>query len=229
MAELWSSSHIRSNGEASVLRVLPDHSIHSLAAVIGQLPTGDVPLAWYISTTDEVIKGWADYVGAKAEWNNDYARLLDITALPGDTKFITHAKGHFVGIYARREHAQITPVPTRWLRANREGYFVPRKRTKAEKESEVSRLFESLEHVPQATDFVPGMPDTLWSQSGMPYPVHMRRSSGNADPDYGPAVCAFVGADPDCADPPFVVSEHWTRMKLSTFHLLRERQEAGAR
>jgi hypothetical protein len=108
------------------------------------------------------------------------------------------------------------------LRAHRDGYWVPRKRTKAEKLSKASALFGKLNYVPTAVDYLPGMPSSLWTHDKV-YPVHVRRNTvANAQA----AVLAFVGADPDTAEPVFEVSEHWTRMKLSTFHLLREHQEA---
>lgn len=220
-APTWTSTHTRGSGEAEptsdILSVLPDHSIRSLAIAIGDLPEGDVPGGWFVSTHPDVAKGYADWQAAKRMWNDGFATLLKEAGLPAQIQYVSATPSHLIGIK--------TPTgvkPNRWMRLDKNGYWIPRKRTQAEKTSKVFTLFASLEHIPQAVEFVPGMPDALWMHNRA-YPVVLRKALGEH------AVCAFLGTNPDDADPPFEVSEHWARMKISTFHLLRERQEAGKR
>lgn len=200
---------------------VPPETLKSLNWQLGDLPEGDVPLAWYASTHGAVIEGWNLYLEATRQWNTGYAELLDAAGLKTTAQYMTTAKKHFIGIVPPKG-----AKPNRWMRVDRDGLWVPRKRTTAEKQSVPSQLFDTLREIPEAVDFVDGMPNTLWSHNGMPYPVVLRRNAG-ANPNA--AVLAFVGADPDTASPPFEVGPQWTRMKLSTYHLLREHQQERRR
>lgn len=216
MAEQWSAFHSRSSGEASAGLVLPESTVDSLSKTLGTMPEGDVPAAWYSSIHPNVLKGWDKYRAERFSWQDRYHELLAEINLSQGTQFMTSAKSHFIGIVPPKG---VKKIP-RWMRLDKNGYWVPRKRTKAEKESRISTLFAQLEHIPQAEEFVPGMPNTLWTSFGA-YPVTFRKP--------GPSVLAFVGTNPDDADPPFEVGPQWSRMKLSTYHLLREYQEARLR
>lgn len=216
MADQWAATHSRSAGEASAVPTIPDFTLAGMAEILGTMPDGDVPAAWYSSTHPDVLTGWEKYKKARYEWQGVYDCLLDELGLARGTMFMTAAKSHFVGLVPPKGAKK----PPRYMRIDKNGYWVPRKRTQEEKTSKPHQLFAELEHIPQAEEFVPGMPNTLWTHFGA-YPVILRKPAQ--------AVLAFVATNPDDADPPFEVGPQWSRMKLSTYHLLRERQEAGKR
>lgn len=179
---------------------------------LGEMPDGDVPAAWYGSLQPEVLSGWDEFTEAERKWRSTYSELLDALKLPAPTLYMKAAKSHFIGIVPPSG----VEGPPRWLHLSPKGYWVPRKRTRAEKISPVTEFFAKLESIPQAEDYLPGMPTSLWTPSGV-YPVHCRKPAQ--------AVLAFLGITPDDADPPFAVDDTlWTRMKMSTYWLLRERQ-----
>lgn len=191
-------------------------SLPELAALVGELPGGDVPGGWYMSDHPDVLRGWWAYRKATEQWQADYQKLLGLTDLPRDTRCMTSGPT-LLGLIPPKGMA----TPPRWLRKTPEGWLVTRKRTRAEKYGEVNVLFRTLSVIPRAIDFQPGMPDTLWLHNRA-WPVEVRRST-----NHHAAVCAFVGTNPDDADPPFEVGPEWTRLKISTFLLLRERQLAA--
>lgn len=193
---------------------LPDITLKDLHLQIGQLPDGDVPAAWYVSMHPDVLKAYETYTQAVKKWNTDYAELLAKGSLPPDTKYVTAAKKGLIGLVAPKG----MKTPPRWWRKDKTGWLVPRRRTRAEKASEVNRLFNECLEVPVATDYMVGIPDTVWTSFGA-FPVAIRRPRK--------AVLAILGVNPAQADPPFEVSQHWSKMKISTWHLLRERQFAA--
>lgn len=207
-------------GETSVLASMPDHTIRSLQVMLGDMPPGDDPAAWWSSTHPEVIAAYERYRADAKAWADGMATLLEISGLPPNSRYRSLGADTLTGVLAPPNMG----TPPRWWRKDTENVLIPRKRTRAEKASQVNRLFSNLRAIPRAVDYLPGLPDTLWTWNRA-YPVHVRRSVVHS-PDA--AVCAFVGHNPDEADPPFVPDERWTRMKISTFHLLRERQAARA-
>lgn len=196
----------------------PDHSIKSMAAVIGELPPGDSPGAWWSSTYPQVTTAYDEFVAAKRTWNDRYAHFLKQSGLPPNTQFVTEAGVHrLMGVVAPPGFTESTQ---RWLRYHKNGtHLLPRKRTLAEKNGPVARLWEELEYPPHALEFVPGMPAAIVTAEGT-FPVTLRKPAQ--------AVLAFLGLPPERATEPFLVNEYWSRMKVSTFQLLRERQAAAA-
>ena len=65
----------------------------------------------------------------------------------------------------------------------------------------------------------PGLPDTLWLGE-VAYAPTVRKP--------GKAVLVFLAHAPETATQPFEVGHEWSRLKVSTFHLLMERQRAAA-
>lgn len=186
-----------------------------LAQLLGALPEGDAPAAWWVSTHDEVLSAYADYQANKRRWNELYLELLAEGDLPRTTTYVTASVNTLAGLTPPPER-KTTP---RWFRTTPAGLLVPRRRTRAEKTGPVVELWDGLEDIP--TPVLPGMPNGLVTPTAV-YPVALR---ARGVPPH--AVCAFVGVDPEQADPPFEVSSHWSAMKLSTFHALRERQDAA--
>ena len=194
----------------------PQGSLLDLAATIGELPGGDTPAAWYASMTDEVIAGYEEYRKAQRDWNERYIRLLEVGGLPPACQFLTEgARGHLLGILAPKG----LNTPPRWFKWQKGHVLVPRKRTTAERHSPVRDLFLSCTVIPRAIDYIPGMPRTLLV-NGIAYAPQVRRPAQ--------AVLVFLAAAPERATPPFEPDPNWARMKISAFHLLKERQSAAA-
>ena len=190
---------------------LPDTTLVGMAAVIGPLPPGDVPAAWYMSQNPEVMARYDEYVAERTVWNQHMAELLDYSKLPADTQFVTLGQGFLKGLVPPPGATK----PPRWWRIE-DKLLVPRKRTRAEKASEVNRLWTMLQAVSQPR--LPGLPDTLWVGTTA-YAPTVRKP--------GKAVLVFLAHAPEKATQPFEVGHEWSRLKVSTFHLLRERQHAA--
>ena len=191
---------------------LPDTTLAGMAASIGPLPPGDVPAAWFMSQNPEVLARYDEYITERTNWNEHMVQLLQYSKLPWNVQYVTLAGGCLHGLVPP-EGARAVP---RWWR--RDGaVWVPRKRTRAEKASEVNKLWATLVQVPQPR--LPGLPDTLWLGEVAYAPIV--RKPGNA-------VLVFLAHAPEQASQPFEVGHEWTRLKVSTFHLLIERQRAAA-
>jgi len=200
--------------------VLPDNSIKNLAEVIGTIPDSDaVPAAWYMTMDEECIKGYQRYLWDYKAWADRVTELLDLSGIKTDrVRYGGWAGQWLVGFYIDGE-------PPRWWRRDKKGYIVPRCRTKAERESEVGKRFAACQKIPQAIEYIKGMPDSL----------HLAGKESGESRAYWPsvrkpgkAVLVFWGADPDAAVVPFEPDARWSRMKMSIYHLLRERQHAAA-
>lgn len=187
---------------------VPESTIKTWKILLGELPPGDVPAAWYMSTNVDVIAAYEKTRDITRRWNDLYAEMLELNDLPPRSQFITHA-AHFVGI--------VPPTgvtSTRWLRADREGKLIPKKKTKSEKESRSNLIWDLLQEKPDTV--LPGMPQTLFAGGSIFKPVFRKPAE---------AVLAFLAVSPEKATEPFEVGAEWSRMKLSTFHVLRESQE----
>lgn len=200
--------------------VLPENSIKNLAEVIGEIPPTDgPPAAWYMTLDADCIKGYRQYLWDHKAWQDRVAELLQISGLKTD-RIRYGGFGHqqyLVGFY-------IDGDPPRWWRRDKKGYIVPRQRTKAERVSEIRTRFEACQKIPTALSYMQGMPHSLYGQRG---PEGERAVFFPQVRKPGQAVLVFLGMDPDQAGEPFEPDARWSRMKLSIFHLLRERQHAA--
>jgi hypothetical protein len=187
---------------------VPESTIKAWKILLGELPPGDTPAAWYMSTNVEVIAAYERAKEISRKWNDFYAEMLELNELPPNSKFVTHAD-HFVGI---------VPPPgvdsTRWLRSDREGRLIPRKKTTAEKNSRSNVLWDLLQEKPDIV--LPGMPQSLFAGDSIFKPNFRKPAE---------AVLAFLGVAPEKSSEPFETGAEWSRLKLSTFHQLRESQE----
>jgi hypothetical protein len=167
----------------------------------------------------EVLKAYQDFKDDHAAWLIRMKALYEVSGLtpsdPSDHPVVTELGNEW--LTALVPPPGLKGVP-RWWRVDHQGHLVPRKRTKAERNSPVNKAFQAARRIPRPVDYLPGLPNTLWLPHAA-YPVHVRKPAR--------AVLVFLGANPDEADPSFEVGEMWQRMKLSTFHMLRERAEAG--
>ena len=195
---------------------LSDGSLAGLAETLGTMPSGDVPAAWYMSLVPEVLDGYGHYLANRGAWDTTMAALLAFSGLPPQIQYSTLGEDYLNGLLPP---PGMESPPRGWRLSTDGKLLVPRKRTRAEKTSQINLAWIKLTTIPRAVDYLPGMPNTLWTASRA-YLPQVRRPAA--------AVLVFLAADPETATPPFETGPQWTRMKVSTFHLLRERQEAEA-
>lgn len=192
-----------------------DTSLFDLADQIGDLPSGDTPVAWWISAHPDVLEAYDNYHEQRRTWNDLYAELLAVAHLPTGTSFVA-ADAQLQGLVPPKDKTK----PSRWFRRTSAGLLIPRKRTRDEKVSVANTLWDRLLDIP--VPHLPGMPPALVTAQGT-YPVAFRH---NVRLGRQATVCAYVGVDPKSADPAFDVGGQWSRMKMSTYHMLQERQRA---
>jgi hypothetical protein len=194
---------------------LPERSLRYLSSVVGKLPPIDrAPSAWYFSMSEDVLAGYEEYRVKYQGWRDSLTELIQLSGLRPETTAYRASVGTLVSLVP-----DPSPLPEdvpRWWRLTKEGDLVPRRRTKAEKASEISQRFKALHDIPRAVDFLPGMPTDLWTDERV-YPVHVRKP--------GQAVLVFLAFDPDLASHPFEVDNRWSRLKLSMYFALKEYQE----
>jgi len=199
-------------------------SLPELAEMIGPLPPGDTPAAWWMSTDAEVLAGYERFEADHKAWRSRIDKLWAISGFPRRPRG-SQSPAQRIRVSSLGDAYLVGFVPPanlgdppRFWRLNKQNILVPRRYTLMEKNSEVNKLFQRCRQIPNAVAYVPGMPDTLWTYERA-YPVHIRRP--------GAGVLAFVGYPPEGADPAFEPGPEWSRLKLSTWHLLRERQAAS--
>lgn len=187
----------------------------TMGLIIGELPGGDLPVAWWSSLDEGVLTAWETYRQDLKTWKDAFTELMDLSGLDVSKMKFHHIGSLLIGL----EPLANTKPPTWWRHDEKVGVWVPRKRSQSEKNSEISQRWAKLRKVPIPIEYLPGLPQAVWT-NGKPYPIAARKP--------GKALLVFTGVDPDMADPPFQPDNRWTRMKLSTFHLLRERQSGKA-
>jgi hypothetical protein len=194
-------------------------NLTELAELIGELPGGDTPAAWFCSLEPEVLKAYQDFKDDHAAWRSRMQALAEVSGLtpsdPPESLVVTGLGNDFL-IGLKPPHS-LTRTP-RWWRVDHQGNLVPRKRTKAERNSPVNQAFQAARRIPRAVDYFDDLPNAAWTTKAA-YPVHVRKPAR--------AVLVFLAVDPADTDPPFEPGPHWIRMKLSTFHQLRERSAAA--
>lgn len=189
---------------------LPDN-LPELYALIGSMPRGDTPAAWWACNAPEALEAWDRYTEDSRAWYATWNRLLKNAKLPENTRIRTYGSDTLTGLLPPPGAGRI---PRGW-RKTPHGYLVPRRRTREEKASEANTLFDRVRVIPRAVDYYDDVPTALWTTNpDKAYPVHMRKPAT--------MVLVFVGHDPEQADPPFELGERWTRMTMSLFHLLLE-------
>jgi hypothetical protein len=184
--------------------------IPTMAAIIGELPPGDHPKAWWSSLDEGVVAAYYEYEQALRTWKDGFTELCELSKIDAKTIRFAHTGSKLLGLLPPKGAS-----PPTWWRLDKNGYWIPRKRSQSEKNSQIAQRWHALNTIPMPIDFLPGLPSAIWLD-GKPYPVQASKPAK--------AVLVFTGKDPDDADPPFCPDNRWTRMKLSTFHLLRERQ-----
>lgn len=203
---------------------LSPQAVHNLSLTVGTLPKGDTPVAWYISQNPDVLEAYQKFSRAQKNYRDRLTELCEISGFDPKTTIMRTGGGtELFGLEVKTDKTTMA-----WWRLTKDGYWVPRQRTKAERTSEVFTRFQKLRNVPWAPDFVPGMPSGVWMDGpldpdGRPstevYPVKLYKAKD------GDAVLAYIGANPDMAKHAFTVGPQWSRLKLSQYHAIKEYQE----
>ena len=195
-----------------MIALLSDISLKGLSDIVGPVPMGDIPTAWYASVSPSVLQGYDEYQRVNQQWQDTMARLLRVSSLDPATGYVSLTGQYLEGLQVPAGTTQ------RWWRTTPQGLFVPRKRTTEEKTSEVNQLWEQLRVIPQPANYLPGISPLLWLESAMVHVPVVRKP--------GKAVLVLLFQDPDKAVVPFEAGSEWATLKPSTYLLLRERQSA---
>jgi hypothetical protein len=200
------------------MATLVTENLTELAELIGELPPGDIPAAWFCSVEPEVLKAYQDFKDDHAAWRTRMATLVEVSGLPPsdppEALIVTGLGSEY--LIGLKPTQSLTRTPRWWL-VDHQGNLVPRKRSKAERYSAVNLAFQAARRIPRAVDYFDDLPNAAWTTKAA-YPVHVRKPAR--------AVLVFLAVNPADTDPPFEPGPHWIRMKMSTFHMLRERQDA---
>lgn len=191
----------------------------TILELIGQVPPAErPPEAWYMTLDEDCIKGYEQWKVDYKAWADRVAELIQMSGLK-PTSVIRYGG---LGGRVLEGFEPSTPLasPPRWWRGNKSGYWVPRKRTKAEREGEVLHRFHKVQAIPHAIDYLKGMPTALYLPKMSAVLPVVRRP--------GEAVLVFLSANPDHAVQPFEPDNRWSRLKLSTYHQIRENYESTA-
>ncbi|GAB18322.1 hypothetical protein GOEFS_051_00170 [Gordonia effusa NBRC 100432] len=196
-----------------------------IANAIGTIPGGGAPAAWWYSDDADNIAGYKRHEIARNEWFARFQTFAETHQGKSDeapTWSSWDGSITLKGLVTKDGHA----IPEGWRFDHKTSLMVPSRKTKADRESNVSKEFAALRRVPAPRDYMTGMPASLWGDHTIS-PVEISMLTG------GTVVIAFCGSDPDRVNPGrrryFPVDESkWHRLPLSTFHRLRDGQRSSA-
>lgn len=189
-----------------------------------------VPAAWWITTDADQLAAWERYRADRNEWF-ERARALTQKLGLGDKGVMVSSFGKrtdVVGIQPSSEMRKSdwygpSLVPEGWRIDSKSGHLKPKRKTKADRESQASKDFASIQRVPDSAAYIKGLPDYLQlddgpGMSGHLYPFQVRKGEK--------CLMAFCGGDPDRAEKSrdHKIAEWWERQPLSAMHALRERK-----
>lgn len=117
-------------------------------------------------------------------------------------------------------HPDHRPVPPGWRIDKKENLLRPSRKTKAERENQINKVFNSLRRIPDIHTYMRGLPTEI---SIRPHIYGMQYYKGSH------CVMAYTGGDPDrCVETrPVIDTEIWHRQKLSDLIALRESASAA--
>lgn len=194
----------------------------ALPEIIGPLPDTDgPPAAWYMTLDEECLTGYDNWQVDYKDWSDRVAELIQMSGL----KMTTCIRYGGIGRRTVEGFEALNPLdkPPRWWRTTKQGFWVPRKRTKAEREGEILARFDAIQGIPHPIDYIKGMPTALYIRGPLPGGRQVILPEVRKP---GDAVLVLLAADPRNAVEPFEPDNRWTRLKLSTWHLIKEQQEA---
>lgn len=194
-----------------------DISPETLAPLVDPIPSGN-PAAWWVTDDPQHLAQVEAFVEAETAWDAAAEELAAEAGSDSTGIRVTSARGyeHLVGFQ---------PVPgseprVGWRVDSDTGLLVPSKRTKADRESGSEERFQALSQVPVLGGYLTGIDrGFIAGNKFWPTQFYVRDT----------VIAAFVAADPEeCTrGDGFQVDATWTRIPMSTFHLLRERKSAA--
>ncbi|WGH20792.1 hypothetical protein QLT00_gp09 [Gordonia phage Commandaria] len=190
-----------------------------------------VPAAWWITIDDDQLAAWERYETDRNEWFTRAQKLVKSLGLDEGVMISSFGKRtDVVGIkpseeMRRSEWRGPSLVPEGWRIDSKKGYLLPKRRTKADRDSQANKDFAAIVRVPDSAAYITGLPEYLQLDdgpglSGHLYPFNVRKGEK--------CVMAFCAGDPDRAEKSrdHKIAEWWERQPLSTMHALRERKQA---
>ncbi|MGK9270456.1 hypothetical protein KXR83_05580 [Williamsia muralis] len=208
--------------------------IERIRGLVGdKAPKGSVPAAWWI-TTD------ADQIAAYDRWVADYKAYVDqvqalaeklglrvedarLSSFAGQSRLTGFAPTRGMRLWSG--HPEYVPAPVGWRIDSKSDHLVPKRKTKAYRESQANKDFKALRVVPDVVAYMSGLPSEIYLDDrdwgGTAYGVHYRRGAK--------CVMAFSGGDPDRQSEDMrhrearIDAAIWERLPLSALLILREK------
>ncbi|SIJ54574.1 hypothetical protein [Mycobacteroides abscessus] len=210
---------------------MTEYSLKKLKTLVGQMPSGSVPAAWWITTDPAQLKAYD-------QWRSDYTdarkkavRLAKSLGLSADHIYATSwfKTTEVTGFLPTREmqlwpgHPDHRPTPEGWRVDSKMNRLVPKRKTKADRESKANKDFAAIRKVPCVHAYLTGLPSEIYLDDrdfgGTSYRTQYRRGDQ--------CVFAVSGADPDRSPRTNEIDTSiWHRQKLSALIALREEATA---
>lgn len=198
-----------------------DTSPESLAPLVSPLNIDTAPAAWWVTVDSAHLEEYAAFRSDLDTWMKEAGQLARDAG--GDPEYVQASRGFGDRRLAGFGTVRGQDTAAGWRIDSKSHLIVPSRRTKADRESDAAKRFAALSAVPTPSRYVTGISHGLFLP-GMWYGVAIARR--------GTVLLAFCNGDPDRADPgdrrDFTVDDTWSRIPLSTFHQLREREEDAA-
>ncbi|AVD99754.1 hypothetical protein SEA_FLAPPER_9 [Gordonia phage Flapper] len=196
-------------------------------------PMRGLAAAWWITTSQKQLDHWARYSARRQEWYDRCQALLDRMGLDQGVMVSSFGKRtDVVGIQPTQEMRTAdwrgTPgvIPEGWRIDSKKGYLLPKRRTKADRESQANKDFHAIQRVPDSGAFVEGLPEIISIDDRADGGGHWYGFDIRAGEK---CLMAFCGGDPDRSSEQRKphIAPWWERQKISVLAELRERKEAG--
>lgn len=215
---------------------MTEFSIDELRRMVGKVPTGAIPAAWWITTESEQIAAYDRWVVDYDDHRHKIESLAATIGLTANDAFymaysdVSRLTGFAVphGMNLWPSNKDHIPVPAGWRIDKKTDRLVPSRKTKADRESQANKDFAAVAKIPNVSAYMTGLPNEIYVENrdmgGTIYRTQYRRGDE--------CVMAFSGGDPDRTperkrwDTTDVDANTWHRQRISVLVALREEQAA---
>lgn len=206
---------------------MSEYSQSELHELIGRVPSGGIPAAWWITTDAGQLAAYEQYQQDFDERRVKVEALANALGLTADKAMMSSwgNRSELTGFAAPHgmliwdSHPDHIPTPEGWRIDRKKDYLVPKRKSKADRESQANKDFAAIRTIPIVGAYLTGLPSEIWLPGAI-YTIQYRR--GDA------CIMAFSGADPDRSEDKLTIDTNiWHRQKLSALIAMRENATAS--
>lgn len=207
---------------------MTQYSAKKLKELTGGVPDGSVPAAWWITTNPGQLEAYDRWAADYGDAHKKAVALAKSLGLTADDIYATgwgkrteltgfrptHAMTLWPG---HRDHQ---PVPEGWRIDPKLERLMPKRKTKADRESQANKDFAAIRAVPCVHAYLTGLPTEIFIEdrafgAGTVYRTQYLRGAQ--------CVMAYSGGDPERSQHAIDIDESvWHRQKLSALIAMRE-------